>query len=205
MAGQPAARRILLVRHGHYERTGNLGDEVWSLSALGRRQAARTGRRLARLIPSYPGRFEGIYSSPWPRALQTAEICAHEMDIDRVRIKEYLHEAVPLVPEDESGRSVHPDLPVTSEEERDATVEQVERIRARFFQPSKRNTTYLIFCHGNLIRYLVAATLGLPYEAWMRMDVNHASLSEIHVYPGDFTALISYNESGHLPPGLRTT
>ena len=42
--------RILLVRHGHYERTGDAGDTVWGLTALGRRQAARTGRRLVQLI-----------------------------------------------------------------------------------------------------------------------------------------------------------
>ena len=83
--------RILLVRHGHYERTGDQGDTVWGLTALGRRQAARTGRRLVQLIEAAQGKFEGLFASPWPRALQTAEIAAHELNIDRIKVKPYLH------------------------------------------------------------------------------------------------------------------
>ena len=37
--------RVILVRHGHYERIGEEGDTVWGLTPLGRRQAVRTGRR----------------------------------------------------------------------------------------------------------------------------------------------------------------
>ena len=31
--------RVILVRHGHYERIGDEGDTVWGLTPLGRRQA----------------------------------------------------------------------------------------------------------------------------------------------------------------------
>lgn len=197
------ARRILLIRHGHYDRVNNLGDEVWGLSALGRRQAARTGRRLARLLPHFQGKFEGVYSSPWPRARQTAEISAHEFDLDRIRIKKYLHESIPLVPMGPDGVTpTHPTLPPTSALHREEVSEQVRRIVARFFKPSRRPSTYLLFTHGNLIRYLLAHILGLPYESWMQIAICHASITEIRVFPGDVYALISFNETGHLPPEM---
>lgn len=199
------ARRLLLVRHGHYDRVDNLGDTVWGISPKGRRQAARTGRRLCRMVPTYGGKFEGIYVSPWPRAIQTAEIIAHELDLPKVRIKPYLHEIPALVPADEKGRSMHPNIPPSSEGERAAAVEQLERIEARFFKASKSDATYVVVCHGNLIRYLVARTLGLPLESWMRMDIAHASITEVRIFPGNLCTLQSYNDTGHMPPELVST
>lgn len=198
----PPARRLLLVRHGHYERVDNLGDDVWGLSALGRRQAARTGRRLARLVDHFPGKLEGLYASPWPRAYQTAEIAAHEMDVGRIRVKNYLHETIPLVPRSPEGVSLHPSLPPTTGEDRAEVAAQVQRVLARFFRGGSKSATYLVFTHGNLIRYLLAETLGLPYESWMRIAIFHASITEIRVFPGNVSALISFNETGHLPPEM---
>lgn len=199
------ARRILLMRHGHYDRVDNLGDEVWGLSPLGRRQAARTGRRLARLVNHFPGKLEGLYASPWPRALQTAEIGAHEMGVGRVRVKSYLHETIPLVPPGPDGSSPHPSLPITTTADRSEVVAQVGRIMARFFKGGGKPCTYLLFIHGNLIRYLLAEVLGLPYEAWMRIAIYHASITELRVFQGNVTALISFNETGHLPPEMITS
>ena len=201
-AQEPPARRLLLMRHGHYDRTGDLGDEVWGLSALGRRQAARTGRRLARLVDHFPGKLEGLYASPWPRALQTAQIAGPEMDITRVRVKDYLHETIPLVPRTPEGNSAHPGLPPTTAEDRIEVAAQVQRVTGRFFKGGSKPVTYLIFTHGNLIRYLLAETLGLPYESWMRIAIFHASITEIRVFPGNVPALISFNETGHLPPEM---
>jgi broad specificity phosphatase PhoE len=197
------ARRVLLIRHGHYERVDDLGDEVWGLSSLGRRQAARTGRRLSRLVPHFGGELEGLYASPWPRAQQTAVIGAHEMGVDRVRVKDYLHESIPLVPVAADGvSSTHPDLPITSAIDRAEVSDQVRRVIARFFRGGNKPSTYLLFTHGNLIRYLLAETLGLPYEAWMRIAICHASITEIRVFPGNVPALISFNDTGHLPPEM---
>lgn len=202
---EPPCRRILLVRHGHYDRIDQLGDEVWGLSPLGRRQAVRTGRRLARILHHYPGKLEGLYSSPWPRALQTAQIAAHELGLDRVRVKSYLHETTALVPAGPDGvRSVHPQLSVTPPADRLATINQVRRVLARFFRSTKQPSSFLIFTHGNLIRYLLADTLGLPYEIWMRVAICHASITEIRVFPGNVPALICFNETGHLAPHLIT-
>ena len=205
MALEVVYSRIILVRHGHYERIGDQGDTVWGLTALGRRQAVRTGRRLAQLLDAAQGKFEGLFSSPWPRALQTAEIAAHELHIDRIKVKPYLHEVLPIIDADRVAEfGVHPGLPFTTAEERAVTVKQIEKVRERFFRAPKQTSVSVIFTHGNLIRYLLADTLGLPYEAWMRMGICHASISDIRVFPGNVPALITFNETGHMPPHLIT-
>jgi broad specificity phosphatase PhoE len=202
----PICRRIYLIRHGHYVREGDLGDTAWGLSSLGRRQAVKVAQRLSRLVSAAPGRFEGVYSSPWPRAVQTAEVTAHELDLDRVKVKPYLHECLPMVDPDLDGiPDIHPTLDPTSQGDRDLTYAQIARVRDRFFKEPKRSSSVLVFTHGNMVRSLVTGTLGLPFEAWACMDICHCSITEIRVYVGGFEALITYNETGHLPPSIITT
>ena len=193
-----------MIRHGHYERTGNLGDEVWGLSPLGRRQAARTARRLSKVVEPYRGSFEGIYSSPWPRALQTAEIAAHELEQHTVWVKPYLHECAALVPEDDE-RCRKLGLQPTPGPLVKAAEEAVGKIRSRFLVPSRKDCTYVLSIHGNLIRYLVTTSIGLPMSSWMYMEIHHASITELRVYPGNVIALIRYNDTGHLPPNMVTS
>ena len=199
-------RRILLVRHGHYLRTAGQGDATWGLSPLGRRQAVRVGRRLLRMLNPNHGRFDGLYASPWPRASQTAEVAAREMDLHTVKIKPYLHEAVPIVHPELTPVNLFPiGLQPTTPEEREAAAAQIETVRARFFRTPRRPSQVVLFTHGNLIRYLVTSVLRMPYEAWAYMDVAHCGLSEIRIYGTGFEALICFNETGHLPPAMITT
>jgi broad specificity phosphatase PhoE len=201
-----ACRRVILLRHGHYERTPGESDTTWGLTPLGRRQAVRIGRRVAQLVAASTARFEGVYASPWPRASQTAEIAARELDLGSVKIKPYLHEVVPVVdPARVDFGSLPMGLERTPPEEREVAHAQIEKVRERFFKPARRSTLVLLFTHGNLIRYLVARTLRLPYEAWALMDIAHCGLTELRVYGSGFEALISFNETGHLPPSMITT
>lgn len=199
-------RRIIMLRHGHYERTPGQSDTSWGLSPLGRRQAVRLGKRLALLTSASGAKFEGLYASPWPRAAQTAEISAHELDLGTVKIKPYLHEVVPVV---DPARVDFGPLPMglerTPPEEREVAHQQIERVRDRFFKPPRRSSLVILFTHGNLIRFMVSRTLRLPYEAWAMMDIAHSGLTELRVYASGFEALISFNETGHLPPSMITT
>jgi broad specificity phosphatase PhoE len=206
-AAEPiACRRVILVRHGHFERTPGLTDTSWGLSPLGRRQAVKAGHRLTRIVESANGSFEGVYASPWPRASQTAEIAARELALPSVKVKPYLHEVVPLVDPDRCKLELFPPgLERTGPSERDAAHRQVQRVRARFFRPARKSSLVLLFTHGNLVRYLVTRVLGLPYESWASMDVAHCGLTELRVYPNGFEALIHYNDTGHLPPSMITT
>ncbi len=199
-------RRIILLRHGHYERIGDLGDTGWGLSPLGRRQAVRAGKRVAQLMAASSGRFDGLYASPWPRAAQTAEIVARELELNTVRIKPYLHEAIPVVdPARLDFGAISVGLDPTHPEDRKQAHAQVEKIRDRFFRAPRRSSLVFLFTHGNLIRYMVSRTLRLPYEAWALMDIAHCGMTELRVYGGGFEALIAFNETGHLPPSMITT
>jgi len=198
--------RILLVRHGHYERVGDLGDRVWGLSPLGRRQAVHTGRRLLHLLDTGSTEFGGLFASPWPRAKQTAEIASKEIQLDHITIKSFLHESLPLVDPERSAKwGIHPDLPLTSEDDRKTTQRQVNRVREQFFRPSKSDCTVVLFTHGNLIRYLVNTVLSLPLEAWSRLSIAHASITEIHAYDDGFEALVAFNGTNHLPASMVTS
>ncbi len=199
-------RRIIMLRHGHYERTPGNGDTTWGLSALGRRQAVRLGRRLAQIVNASGARFDGLYASPWPRAAQTAEITAHALDLGSVKIKQYLHEVVPVV---DPARVDFGPLPMglerTPPEEREFAHLQIEKVRERFCKPPRRSSLVVLFTHGNLVRFMVSRTLRLPYEAWAMMDIAHTGITELRVYASGFEALISFNETGHLPPSMITT
>ncbi len=200
--------RILLIRHGHYERVGNLGDTVWGLTALGRKQASKTGRRLRDLLGRDRDQFGGLYSSPWPRALETAKLATRELRMrqDSIMVREYLHEVMPLVdPEVSANYGIHPGLPVTSKHDRELTVNQVARVREAFFSRPTRSSTIIVFTHGNLIRYLVTGVFKLPFEAWNRLDIAHAGITELQVFPEGFEALITFNDTGHMPVSMITT
>jgi broad specificity phosphatase PhoE len=195
----------LLVRHGHYERVGDLGDEHWSLSALGRRQAARVGRRLSKVVAASTARLEGIFTSPWPRAAQTAEIAAREMEVDRVRVKPWLHETIAVVDPDRSPAGVYAGIPPATAEERELADAHVAKVRSRFFTRPSTSSLVIVFTHGNLIRYLVANTLDLPIDAWVSMDIHHCGITELRVYSSGLESLVAFNETGHLPPDLVTS
>lgn len=204
-SARPApAHRLLLVRHGHYDRVPGLTDEQYGLSTLGRRQAARLGRRLARHMEGCGGALAGIFSSPWPRALQTAEITAHELGLDRVRVKPYLFECITVISGDDP-LTMSLGFDPTTDEDRFVTEARLEKITDRFFRPTRRDTTSMIFAHGNLIRYLVTMACGLPLETWVRMEICHASLTELRVFPGKLVTLHRYNDTGHLPDALTSS
>ena len=50
-----------------------------------------------------------------------------------------------------------------------------------------------------------AKTLGLPFSMWSQMECHHASITEFRIYPGDHPALMTYNDTGHMPPSMVTS
>jgi broad specificity phosphatase PhoE len=71
---------LYLVRHGETDWNAQRriqGSTDIPLNAMGRAQAATTGRLLARR------EWDGIYSSPLSRAMETASIIAEEVGLDR--------------------------------------------------------------------------------------------------------------------------
>ena len=70
-------RHLVLVRHGQYVEGGK-EDATMVLTALGRRQAELTGRRLASYLPE-GATWKVIHQSNMVRAKETAEIIAAQL------------------------------------------------------------------------------------------------------------------------------
>ena len=160
-SARPApAHRLLLVRHGHYDRVAGLTDEQYGLSTLGRRQAARLGRRLARHMEGCGGALAGIFSSPGHGSADRRDHGARARARSRAG-EAYLFECITVISGDDP-LTMSLGFDPTTDEDQFVTEARLEKITDRFFRPTRRDTTSMIFAHGNLIRYLVAMACGLP-------------------------------------------
>lgn len=189
----PAARTLLLVRHGHYVAEAG-GDERtgMGLSPLGVAQA----RLLADRLGAWPQRIDALRVSPLRRARETAAVIADSLPGVPAVFDEDLAECTPPTRRSEITAAEKPaDLR--------ACEAQLERAFARYFstQPAQP-ATQLLVCHGNVIRWLVTRALGVDSQAWLEMSVGHASLTVIRIEADGRMKVISVGDVGHLPPNL---
>ncbi len=176
-------KRIWMVRHGQYDESPENG---YDLTALGREQAHRVGEALL------GANIDAVFSSTMARAKTTAKLMVNARPVKAVRgLSECLPTAVP-------------GYPVAASEARENR-KRLDRAFAQFFSAPKKNRTDLLVCHGNVIRYFVCKALGIPVETWIRLAIHHCSITEFRVRSNGKVYLISYNETRHLPPGMRTT
>ncbi len=171
-------RTVVLVRHGEYRMDDGPDPR---LTELGLRQARHVEARLR------PEKFDRIVSSTLIRARQTcAEIAGPWKR--KATASELLVEGVPT-------RVAQ--LGVTA---RHASKDRVrfDEAYATFFSPARVDSSELLVCHGNLIRYLVARALDVPLRTWTRFVSNHCGITRILVRDGR-VRVVSYNETAHLP------
>lgn len=190
-----AAHTIVLVRHGNYVPDPNASPQLGpGLSPLGVAQAHLAGSRLAAL----PKKFDGLFVSPLQRARDSAAAMAEDFPARTFDVVDDLAECTP------PGRGV----PAANNAERqaqDACKAQLERVFARFFKPAvDEERADMLVCHGNVIRYLVARTLGVDTKAWTAMSVGHASMTTIRIEADGTVRIIAIGDVGHVPPTLRT-
>jgi serine/threonine-protein phosphatase PGAM5 len=191
----PAARTIVLVRHGYYvpdpaadERSGP------HLAPIGVAQAQLVGARLAGLTT----RFDAMYVSPVQRARDTAAVIATDFPGRRFKVIDDLAECTP--PTRRADVMAH---------EKPADMArckaQFDRLFDRYFKPAEgHERTDLMVCHGNVIRYLVTRALGVDSQAWLEMSVGNASITEIRIEPDGRFKVIAVGDVGHLPPAMLT-
>lgn len=189
-------KRILyLIRHGHYftEPTPS-GRPAGSLSPLGAEQARLTARRVRR-IP-----FEIIHCSTLRRAMETADIIRRVRPRVPLRYAHVLRESIPILPR-RRGR-ISRDLRPEDIARAGARAEQA---LVRYFRPSRGPDRHeLIVAHGNLIRYLVCRVLGVSPRAWADLGSHNCGVSMVLIRGDGNCSLVSYNDTGHLPPRLVT-
>lgn len=190
-----AARTIFVVRHGHYSPDPAADEKLGpGLSALGVAQARLAGGRL----PGMAVKFDGLYTSPMQRAMDTAASISETFPGRRFTVVDDLAECTPPTRRTEIVADEKP-------EELASCKAQLDRLFATYFKPaSGAEQTDLFVCHGNVTRYLVTRALGVDTEAWLEMSVGHASITKIRVEADGRFKVIAVGDVGHLPTTMLT-
>uniref|UniRef100_A0A1I8PC45 Serine/threonine-protein phosphatase PGAM5, mitochondrial n=1 Tax=Stomoxys calcitrans TaxID=35570 RepID=A0A1I8PC45_STOCA len=193
------ARHIILIRHGEYLDLGD-SDETHRLTSRGRLQAEYTGKRLHEMGI----KWDKVIASTMTRAQETAEIILKEIDFNPKDVKHcpYIREGAPIPPQPPVGHW----RPEESQFFRDGA--RIEAGFRRYFHralPTDKHDTYtLIVGHGNVIRYFVCRALQFPPEAWLRINVNHASITWLTIQPSGNVSIKYLGDTGFIPAKFLT-
>ncbi|XP_021370452.1 serine/threonine-protein phosphatase PGAM5, mitochondrial-like isoform X2 [Mizuhopecten yessoensis] len=186
-----ATRHLLLIRHGQYNTDGEEDNQRY-LTELGRKQAEYAGQRLKDLGLSYTV----LLSSTMTRAKETADI---------------IQKFFPNLPRKETdmlrtGAPIPPEPPNDHWQPKKQFLQDGARIEAAFknvfhrADPSQEIDSHeIVVCHGNVIRYFVCRALQFPPEAWIRISLNHASITWITIRPSGRVFIRHLGESGFMP------
>jgi serine/threonine-protein phosphatase PGAM5 len=187
-------RTIILVRHGVYDETDPRDAEVGkALLPEGREQARLTGERLA----GWPARIDALRASTMTRARETAEIIGAALKLAPVPDRE-LRECEPPG----YGRM---DMAGVTAGSKDSCAARIDGDFARYFRPSPdRDSTEVLVCHGNVIRWLVCRAMGADPKLWLSMSPANCSLTVIQVRADGTCKITAMGDRGHLPVALQT-
>lgn len=155
---------IFLIRHGTTGITAREQEAEDPLSEEGRQEVTALAARLKE-VP-----IAAFYSSPYRRAIESAEILAAGKN---VTVDSYLRE-LPLWGGISDLVEDRRRLELT-----DILVEAQEGVRSvleRVVEEHPEETVALV-CHGNIIRATLALTLRLSLESVVRLETDNASLT----------------------------
>ncbi|GAB0098506.1 Serine/threonine-protein phosphatase Pgam5, mitochondrial [Sergentomyia squamirostris] len=187
-----AIRHLILIRHGQYNQSGDL-DSKHYLTEVGRKQAGFTGERLKSLGINW----DKIYKSTMLRAQETGSIISESLPKIPVESCSLLEEGAPIPPEPPIGHW-KPEYYFFQDGAR------IEAAFRKFFHrasPDQAKDSYtLIVCHANVIRYFVCRALQFPPEGWLRISLNHASITWITILPSGRVLIRGLGDSAHIPP-----
>lgn len=187
-----ATRHFLLIRHGQYNLQGKTDSERY-LTELGRIQAEATGLRLAELASLIP--YTSIVRSTMKRAQETSKLIESHLPPLPVTDEPLLEEGCPFIPEP----------PLNSSSIEKAYYKDGPRIEAAFRKyfhrassSDEKDSYTIMVCHANVIRYFICRALQFPSEGWLRMSLNHASITMLSIYPNGRVTLRAVGDTGHM-------
>jgi len=202
-----AARTLVLIRHGQYERGDKDEDQV--LTPLGREQAELTGKRLKNLIEHLKeGKNEvsvQLTMSTMARAKETANIILKHLSpkvAESARSCDLIREGAPCepIPRSKEWKPAPADFYTDG-----ARIEAAFRNYVHRADPEQKNNSIeILVCHGNVIRYFACRALQLPPEAWLRISLQNGSLTILSIRPSSNVSISALGESGHLPTSILT-
>jgi len=191
-------RYLYLVRHGQYdlESQAELGG---GLTGIGREQAEATAAALS-VLP-----IRTVYTSPTQRTRETAVILCHRLANVQPQIVPELVEFIPSVPEQDAQFFAIHRPALTQEHILNTRMVADSAFNRLFCLPGAADDFphEVLVCHGNIIRYFVCMTLGVPVDTWTSMETNQCGITRCAIEQDGRMRLISMNDTGHLPLALR--
>jgi broad specificity phosphatase PhoE len=191
-----------VTRYLYLARHGEAGADESTLTDRGREQARLLGRRL-REVP-----LDAIHHGPLPRAVQTAQLVAGELDNVPVSVADEAGDYIPYQPdraELPTGAADHylDFLAAFPADERrpDLAASAVRR----FTGPTTEPRYELLVTHNFLIGWLVRHALDAPQWRWLGLNHANAGLTVIRYAPARPPALLVHNDLRHLGADLRWT
>ena len=205
---------VLLVRHGLTAGTGHMltgRTPGIPLDDRGREQAAALAARLAEV------RLDAIVTSPLERCRQTAEAIAAARDGEPLPVKEdgqfaevnygdWTGQPLKRLAKEPLWRVVqaHPSAVRFPGEDAESLLEvqhrAVQAVREWNVRLGK-DAVYLICSHGDVIKSVIADSLGLHLDLSQRIQVDPCSLSVIRYTPLR-PFLVRMNDTGRTAAGL---
>ncbi len=198
--------KLILVRHGQTEsnRLGRIqGVNDAPLNEAGRAQAEAAARALVSDAPFV------LYSSPLPRAMQTALAIGSRADTRPVEVKALIEMDVGEF-EGLSGprlRERFPDIMRMWDDNPAATVmpggESLRDVQGRAWPAVQslaerhRSETVVAVTHNFTIHAIVCAALDMPLNNFRKLRIDLGAISRLEI-SGSRTTLVSLNETGHL-------
>ncbi len=198
-----ATTTLLLIRHAHNETVGVrlAGWEPVSLDEEGRAQADALVSRLARV------RIDAIYSSPLPRARETAaplaaarRLAVQDMpEIGEFRMGEFDGRRFDELGSDARWQRFCAHRAVTRAPGGELMLEVQARVVAGLLRAAERHPgdTIAFFTHADPIRAAVLFFTGMPIEFYHRLDIAPASVTAIALRP-DAPSVPRLNDTGDL-------
>jgi probable phosphomutase (TIGR03848 family) len=205
---------VLLVRHGLTAGTGHVltgRTPGIPLDDRGREQAAVLAARLAEV------RLDAIVTSPLERCRQTAEAIAAAHDGEPLPVKEdeqfaevnygdWTGQPLKRLAKDPMWRVVqaHPSAVRFPGEDAESLLEVQHRaVRAvrEWNTRLGKDAVYLVCSHGDVIKSVIADSLGLHLDLSQRIQVDPCSLSVIRYTPLR-PFLVRMNDTGRTAAGL---
>jgi len=200
------SRHVFLVRHGQYL-SKERSDREKRLTHLGREQLILTGRRLREVGFEY----DAVVSSTMTRARESAKIIIDQLrNVGEVSPTDSLSSPLSISVDKllEEGAPLPPEPPLDFWQPNAAQFRadgpRIERAFQKYFAKPKKaqekDTHDIIVCHANVIRYCVCRALQVPPQAWLRIWLNHGSITWLTIRPEGRIVLRALGASGYMPP-----
>jgi len=199
------ARHLLLIRHAQYDLKG-FQDSGRVLTPLGHEQTEHLASRLRAMHDAAEGNYKALkldtlVCSELMRAIQTADAIALSLVEPRRSRNADLNEGRPCLPEPVPSHAAHYNNAMGDSER----IERAYRQLCARPPPSQvGDTTEVVVCHANVIRYVVCRALQLPPEAWLRFSLPHASITHLVIRANGNASIRTLGDAGHLPADMVT-